>query len=218
MTTTSDRAREDEPIDIVVATGNPGKLAELRDLLGGKYRILSARQVGAELPEETGETFEENAVLKARAVARQTGKITIADDSGLEVFALDGEPGVYTARYAGPMSTDAENRSKLLDALKDMKGSRRRATFVAVIAVAFSPDEIEIAEGRCDGLIAFHERGVGGFGYDSIFETVRGKTMAELEPAEKHAISHRGQAMKAATQLLGERLGVDLGVRKEADE
>ena len=194
------------PIDIVAATGNAGKLAELRQLLGPGYRVVSAAEAGAGMPDETGETFAENATLKARAVAEQTGKIAIADDSGLEVAALGGSPGVHTARYAGPAATDAQNREKLLDALRDVGDDKRRARFVSVIAIALSPDEIITARGTCEGVIALNERGQGGFGYDAIFETPGGKTMAELEPAEKNAISHRGQAMITATRLLADRL------------
>jgi XTP/dITP diphosphohydrolase len=196
------------PVDIVVATGNPGKLAELRELLGAGYRVVSAAEAGAEMPDETGETFAENATLKARAVAEQTGKIAIADDSGLEVAALGGSPGVHTARYAGPAATDAQNREKLLDALRDVGEHARHARFVSVIAIALSPEEIITAQGTCEGVIALGERGEGGFGYDAIFQTPGGKTMAELEPAEKNAMSHRGQAMRTATQLMADRLHV----------
>ncbi|HEV2072613.1 MAG TPA: RdgB/HAM1 family non-canonical purine NTP pyrophosphatase [Thermomicrobiales bacterium] len=197
-----------EPVDIVVATGNLGKLAELREMLGPGYRVVSAAEAGAEMPNETGETFAENAKLKARAVAEQTGKIAIADDSGLEVSALGGSPGVRTARYAGAAATDAQNREKLLKVLQDVGELERQARFVSVIAIALSPEEIITTRGICEGTIALEERGEGGFGYDSIFQTPSGKTMAELEPAEKNRISHRGQAMRMATRFLADRLHV----------
>lgn len=194
------------PADIVVATANPGKLAELRRLLGEGYRVFSAAELGAEMPEETGETFAENAALKAQAVSAQTGKIAIADDSGLEVSALGGAPGVRTARYAGPGATDAENRAKLLEALGPISIDKRQARFVSVIAIVFPGEETITACGTCNGVIAFEERGERGFGYDSVFQTASGKTMAEMDPAEKNAISHRGEAMRAARHLLSKRI------------
>lgn len=194
------------PVEIVVATANQGKLTELRQLLGAGYRVFSAAELEAEIPEETGETFDENAELKARAVSAQTGKIAIADDSGLEVSALGGAPGVRTARYAGPEATDEENRAKLLDALRPINSDGRQARFVSVIAIAFPREETITACGTCEGSIALEERGEGGFGYDPVFQTGSGKTMAEMGPAEKNAISHRGEAMRVATRLLSERI------------
>ena len=205
MTTPFETAPVTKPVEIVVATGNPGKLVELRELLGSGYHVLSAMDLGAEMPEETGKTFAENAILKARAVARQTGKVAIADDSGLEVSALGGDPGVRTARYAGPTATDMDNRNKLLGALQSAGGDERQARFVSVIAIAFSPEEVITTSGTCEGVISREERGKGGFGYDSIFQTPVGKTMAEMSASEKNAISHRGQAMQMARQLLAER-------------
>ncbi len=191
---------------IVVATANPGKLVEMRALLGPDIEVLSAAGVGAVLPEETGRTFAENAILKAQAVARQTRLIAIADDSGLEVDALGGAPGVYSARYAGQGATDADNRDKLLRALQDVEDANRRAQFVSVIAIAFAPDDVVTATGTCQGSIAREERGEGGFGYDSIFELPNGKTMAEISAEEKNRISHRAHAMREARRLLQARL------------
>lgn len=202
MTTTQKTTR---PIDIVVASGNPGKLTELRQLLGSGFHIMSAGELSAGLPEETATTFRGNATLKAVAVAKQTGKIAIADDSGLEVTALDGAPGIYSARYSGPGATDASNREKLLREMHNVPAGNRAARFVASIAIAFSPDDVEIAEGTVDGAITFEERGSGGFGYDSLFELSRGKTLAELSPEEKNAISHRGRAMVRARKILAAR-------------
>lgn len=191
--------------EVVLASGNAGKLRELRDMLGPSFVVRSASDMQATLPEETGSTFAENAVLKASSVARQTGLIAIADDSGLEVDALDGAPGVHTARYAGEHATDEQNRSKLLRALKETAPESRGARFVSVIAIAFAPDDVVTAEGICDGVIALEEKGSGGFGYDPLFLVPSGKTMAELSFAEKNAISHRGQAMKQAMHLLTDR-------------
>lgn len=193
------------PIEIVIATGNPGKVSELKELLGDGFHVATANALGAELPEETGDTFADNAVLKARSVAEQTGRLAIADDSGLEVAALRGAPGVHTARFAGPMATDADNRRLLLRELEEVDENNRGARFVSVIAIAFSADDIVVAEGTCDGRIAKEERGSGGFGYDSVFELSSGETMAEIDPAEKNRISHRGMAMRQALKLLAER-------------
>lgn len=193
--------------DIVVATGNPGKLTELRELLGSSYNIVSAAELGSELPEETGTTFDQNAILKASSIASQTSKIAIADDSGLEVAALDGAPGVYSARYSGLFATDAANREKLLNVLGDVPANQRSARFVSVIAIAFAPNEVETVEGTCEGSITTLERGEGGFGYDSIFEITNGKTLAEISSEEKNTVSHRAHAMVLARQLLEARLG-----------
>lgn len=196
---------------VVLASGNPGKLEELRSLLGSSVRVLSASEVEATLPEETGTTFEENAVLKARAVAEQTGFIALADDSGLEVDALGGAPGVYSARYAGIPSDDARNNRKLLDALNDVEEAHRSARFRCAIAIAFTPTDIQTTSGKCEGHIAFEPRGDGGFGYDPLFLLPSGKTLAELAADEKNAISHRGHAMRAAINLVHERLRQDTG-------
>jgi XTP/dITP diphosphohydrolase len=193
---------------IVLASGNKGKLEELRSLLGPDVSVVSAGDLGVELPEETGTTFEENAVLKARAVAGQTGRVAIADDSGLEVDWLDGAPGVYSARYAGPEADDERNKRKLLEALAGLEHERRTARFRCAIAIAFSPDDIVTTTGSCEGHITTSERGTGGFGYDPLFELPGGKTMAELDPEEKNDVSHRGHAMRAAIPIIGDRLGL----------
>ena len=191
---------------VVLASGNMGKLEELKSLLGPSVRVISASEVGAELPEETGTTFEENAILKARAVAEQTGLVALADDSGLEVDALGGEPGVYSARYAGLPSDDQRNIEKLLEAMRSVDDPARTARFRCAIAIAFTPDDIITTTGKCEGHIAFETRGDGGFGYDPLFVLPSGKTMAELDPEEKNAVSHRGEAMREAVRVLRERL------------
>lgn len=206
----TDSRESSSPVEIVVATGNPGKLTELRILLGDGFLITSATDHGAQMPEETGATFAENAILKARSVNEQTGLITIADDSGLEVDHLNGLPGVRTARYAGPMATDAQNRKKLLRAVEGIAPARRTARFISVIAVAMDAGHIFTTQGTVEGHIAGAERGSGGFGYDPIFELSSGKTMAEISAAEKNAISHRGVAMREAVAQLRQRLGLDV--------
>lgn len=191
---------------IVLASGNPGKLEELRALLGPSVTVRSALQLGVALPEETGTTFEENAILKARAVAEVTGLMAIADDSGLEVDALQGAPGVYSARYAGADADDDRNTAKLLMELHDVADSDRTARFRSVIAMAFSPGEIITTSGSCEGRIIREKRGDGGFGYDPVFLLPEGRTMAELGPEEKNAVSHRGHAMREAIEILRHRL------------
>lgn len=195
-------------VTIVLASGNHGKLEELRALLGPSVTVRSAPELGLTLPEETGTTFEENAILKARSVAEQTGMMAIADDSGLEVDALDGAPGVYSARYAGVESNDDRNTEKLLSALEGVRDDRRSARFRSAIAIAFSPDDIVTTTGSCEGLIGHAKRGTGGFGYDPVFVFPDGRTMAELSPDEKNAVSHRGHAMRSAIEVIRDRLSI----------
>ncbi len=202
MTLSTDRT-------IVLASGNRGKLEELRALLGSSVTVVTAVDLGAEMPEETGTTFAENAILKAKEVARQTGHMAIADDSGLEVDALNGAPGVYSARYSGDGATDERNTQKLLEALQGLPAEERIARFRSVIAIAFSPQDIVTTAGSCEGRIADAPKGTNGFGYDPIFELPDGRTMAELKPDEKNAISHRGHAMRDAVEVIKERLAHD---------
>lgn len=181
---------------VVLASHNKKKMVEMRTILSAMgVEVLSQAEVGVDLePEETGTTFEENARIKARAVMEATGLPAIADDSGLMVDALDGEPGVYSARYGGE-GLDDTGRWQLL--LKNMAGEENRACkFVSVICCAF-PDGGEVmARGECLGILAQGPSGDGGFGYDPIFYLPQlGKTMAQLTPAEKNQISHRARAL-----------------------
>ncbi|MBM3934056.1 MAG: XTP/dITP diphosphatase [SAR202 cluster bacterium] len=191
--------------NLLIATTNKGKVKELTEMLTGyPVKVLSLADVGITTDvEETGETFEENAVLKARAYADLSGLATLADDSGLEVEALGGEPGVRSARYAGVGASDDRKIAFLLEKLKNVKAGARRARFRSVIAVCWDDDRLDIFEGECHGEIAFEPRGSNGFGYDPIFLFPElGKTMAELPPKEKNRRSHRGAAFrKAATAL-----------------
>jgi XTP/dITP diphosphohydrolase len=188
-------------IDVVVGSSNHGKLAEIRSALDFEgWRFVAASELEADWPspEESGETFEANARIKAAAAHERFGLAALADDSGLEVDALDGEPGVYSSRYAGPCATDAENNRRLLLALKDAPAAERTARFRCTI-VFIGPDGIEtVATGTCEGRIGFEPRGEHGFGYDPLFEPAEtpGRTMAELTLAEKNAISHRGAALR----------------------
>lgn len=191
---------------VVVATGNRGKLAEIRSALDFKgWRFVSMSELDERWPspEEDGETFEANARIKAQAAFERFGMAALADDSGLEVDALDGEPGVYSARYAGPCATDAENNSRLLLALQD-EAAPRTARFRSVVVFVDEDGTESVAEGACEGEIAFEPAGSGGFGYDPLFRPAAapGRSMAELSMDAKNAISHRGNALRALHDLL----------------
>lgn len=193
---------------IVLATRNPGKLVELRALLGQKeIEVLSSGQNG-DVPEvvEDGRTLEENALKKARALARLSQLPSLADDTGLEVAALNGKPGVHSSRFAGPDANDAENRRKLLAALEQV--SDRSARFRTVLAYV-DGGEVHYFDGTCEGRIARTERGSHGFGYDSIFiPTGSDHTFAQMTPFEKNAVSHRARALRAFTAFLDARLDI----------
>ena len=190
---------------LVVATGNAGKLREFKALLGDLAdELVPQAALGVEPPEETETTFRGNALLKARYAARITALPAIADDSGLEVDALDGRPGVYSARYAGPAADDAANNAKLLAELKGVP-SPRRARYRCVIALvryAEDPDPL-VADGRWEGQIAEAARGADGFGYDPLFLVGDGTwTAAELPEAQKNRLSHRGCALEMLRALI----------------
>jgi len=186
---------------IVLATGNAGKATEFRQMLGDDFDIVLQTELNLEAAEETGTTFLENALLKARFAAEQSGLPAIADDSGLEVDALNGEPGVYSARYAGEHASDADNNAKLLNALSGVPGQERGARFRAVVVLVRNADDPEplIAEGAWEGRIAETAAGDGGFGYDPLFIDVAdpdARSSAQLSPDEKNARSHRGKAVR----------------------
>jgi XTP/dITP diphosphohydrolase len=190
---------------LLVATTNPGKQREYHVLLSElPAKIVFPDDLGITLEvEEDGATFRENAAKKAVALARASGLLALADDSGLEVEALGGEPGVRSSRYAGEGADDPRRRAFLLEKLRDVPAPRR-AQFVCVIAIAEPAGRVTYAEGRCRGEITFAERGTNGFGYDPIFQPEgRTVTMAELPPEEKNRISHRALAAQAALTLLG---------------
>lgn len=187
---------------VVVATGNMHKLVEIEDILSGVLpgvRFVALGQLGEfPDPEETGSTFLENALIKAEAAVEETGLSAIADDSGLVVDALDGEPGVYSARYAGVHGDDAANNAKLLEKLAGVPDGERAARFMSVIALVDASGAVLTGEGACEGVIGREGRGEHGFGYDPLFlpNDTPGLTMAELEPAQKNAISHRFHALQ----------------------
>lgn len=190
---------------VVLATGNRGKLRELRALLADfALEVVPQSELGVEGVEETGSTFEANALLKARHAARVTGCPAIADDSGLEVDALGGRPGVYSARYAGEAATDAENNTKLLHELAGV-AEPRAARYRAVIVYVASADDPAplVAAGAWEGAIARQPRGDGGFGYDPLFVVGAGPlTAAELPADEKNRVSHRAAALRELVAML----------------
>jgi len=188
-------------MQVVLATGNPGKQRELAELLAPLHLELKlAREAGLGSAPETGESFEANAEQKARYVAQHSGLPALADDSGLEVDALDGRPGIYSARYAGPGASDADNNARLLAELAGLPPERRGARYHCVLAFVRSADDpdIVLGHGTWEGRIAELPAGRGGFGYDPLFipEGHR-QTVAELEPALKQALSHRARAARA---------------------
>jgi XTP/dITP diphosphohydrolase len=189
---------------LVLATRNDHKLRELREALPGIE--IDPLPADVELPPETGETFEENALGKARAAHAATGRVAIADDSGIAAYGLGGRPGVRSARYAGEEASDEQNLAKLLGEVG--AGEDRRVAYVCAIALVDEDGTESVFEGRCEGTLARGPRGSGGFGYDPAFipdDTGPGdeRTMAELAPAEKHAISHRGRAARKLAAHLG---------------
>lgn len=190
---------------LVIATRNPGKLRELRRILDGlpfEMRSLSDYPDVPPMPED-GVTYTENAVFKARNVARLTGQIAIADDSGIEVDHLDGGPGVHSARFLGDEATDDDRNREILRRLEGVPTESRTARFRAVVAVGFPDGSAHTFEGVCEGMVALRPRGEGGFGYDPIFYIPDlDRTVAELAPEEKDRISHRGAALRRARDLL----------------
>jgi XTP/dITP diphosphohydrolase len=199
---------------VVLATANEHKVAELRALLGDlPVQLVTVTDVlGEPLPlAEDGATFEENAIHKAREVCRATRLISLADDSGLEVDALGGRPGVRSARFAHERATDAENNAALLRELEEIEERKARFRCVLALATPWS-DDVKIAEGRCEGTIARDPRGSGGFGYDPLFVVAEldGRAMAELEEREKNSVSHRARAARALTTIVLDLLAAQL--------
>jgi len=190
---------------VVLASGNAGKLREFDALLGEYFELEPQSALGISGAEETGATFEENALLKARHAAAESGLPAIADDSGLEVDALGGAPGVRSARYAGEDGDDAANNRKLLAELANVGGAARRARFKAVVVYVETADDPQplIAAGTWEGFIAHSPRGTNGFGYDPLFfDATDRKRSAELDPADKNRRSHRGKAVRSLRTLL----------------
>jgi len=195
---------------LLLATFNKGKIREFRSLLSGiPYEIVTLADCGIDTEvAETGKTFEENAILKATSIASISCLLTLADDSGLEVDALGGEPGARSHRFAGENATDADRIVFLLNKLKESPDKHRTAQFRCVIAIAEPNGKVELCSGVCQGMIIEEPRGTHGFGYDPVFFIPElGKTMAELKPAEKNLISHRARAAEKAKQWLINKMG-----------
>ena len=193
------------PLKAVLASGNRGKLRELEGLLKNRIRLTAMSELGLSAAPETGSTFEENALLKARAVAEQSGLPALSDDSGLEVDALGGAPGVYSARYAGPDSDSPANNSKLLAELEGVPPEQRTARFRCVLVLALPGDDRLplVAQGEWEGRIAARAQGSGGFGYDPVFlDGHTGKCAALMTPGEKGKKSHRGSAVREMLRLV----------------
>ena len=200
-----DKTNIGKRLEVIVATRNKGKIREIRDALKGSDLRIYALSDFPDVPEieEDGNSFAENALKKARFYSKVFGKLTIADDSGLEVDSLKGLPGIYSARYAGERASAQENNQKLLRELQGIPISKRGAGFKCIIAVR-SPDGREaIAEGSCRGRIGFKEKGRKGFGYDPLFILPKErKTMAELSLEEKNRVSHRGRALRKIRKII----------------
>ena len=194
---------------ILFATGNQGKMKEVREILVDLgVEVISMREAGvsAEIVED-GETFEENAVIKARTIMELTGEVTLADDSGLEIDALGGEPGVYSARYMGEDTSYHIKNNDLIRRLSQVPRQQRTARFVCSIAAAFPDGEIITTDGVIEGLIGYEEAGENGFGYDPIFVVPQlGCTTAQLSDEQKNEISHRGKALRKMKEELRKRM------------
>jgi len=187
---------------LVVATHNPGKARELAEILDNRFGLVSAGELGLSEPDETETTFVGNALLKARAAAEASGLIALADDSGLSVAALDGSPGIYSARWAGPGRDFTVAMKKVEERLEEIEAKDFAAWFTSALAVAWPGGPAVVVEGRVDGALTFPPRGDRGFGYDPIFVPEGGAlTFGEMDPAAKDAMSHRARAfakLKAA--------------------
>jgi XTP/dITP diphosphohydrolase len=190
---------------LLIATNNAGKAREYRSLLSViPFELVTPDELGIDADiEETGTTFEANATLKATTLAAESKLLALADDSGLEVDALGGEPGTLSARYAGENASDQDRVNYLLSQMKNVPEGKRQARFRCVIAIATPEGKVELCSGQCEGTITFAPKGDKGFGYDPVFYLPElGKTMAELPPEEKNKISHRGRAAAKAREVL----------------
>lgn len=194
---------------IIFATGNEGKMREIRSILADTgYAVISLKEAGIQADIiEDGKTFEENALIKARAVAQYAKAVVLADDSGLEVDYLNGEPGIYSARYLGENTSYRIKNQNLIDRLEGVEDEKRTARFVCAIAAVFPNGEYLITRGEVEGRIGYEERGNGGFGYDPVFYLPEyGKSMAELTEEEKNTVSHRGKALRRMKEQLQNKL------------
>ena len=190
---------------VVLASGNEGKRKEFQTIMGDQYLLVPQREFNVSEVPETGTTFVENAIIKARHAAKCTGLPALGDDSGIEVDALQGRPGIYSARYAGEHATAADRNQKLLDEMRDVPDDKRHARFVCVLVFMRHAEDATpiIAQGFCEGMIAHEPRGTHGFGYAPLlYRTQENCTMGELPDELRHQITHRGQAIRALLKLL----------------
>ena len=201
-----DRARHIAPQrTLVIASNNAHKIKEISEMVEDRMNVISMAEAGfTDEIDENGETFEENAAIKARAVAKATGYCALGDDSGLSVDALDGAPGVHSARYAGKHGDDKANNDLLIANMADIPSEDRTAEFVCALALSMPNGEVKTVRGSCPGVITFTPRGTGGFGYDPYFEYLSGETFAEMAQEEKNRISHRAHAMQLMLPYLEE--------------
>lgn len=193
---------------IIIATGNEGKLKEIKMMFSDMdLEIISLKETGIDIEiDENGTSFEENAIIKAQAIANVCNEIVLADDSGLVIDALDGEPGIYSARYLGEETSYIIKNNVLLNRMQGISGDDRAAHFVCAMAVAFPNGEVEVTKGIMDGRIAYQQEGGNGFGYDPIFELPEyGCTSAQLDSLQKNRISHRGKALEEMKKVLIKR-------------
>jgi XTP/dITP diphosphohydrolase len=193
---------------VLLATSNEGKLDEFRRLLPSEIEVVSLSSFQVDLPPETGATFEENARIKAEAASASTGLLALADDSGLEIDALSGEPGVFSARYSGEPVDPERNRAKVLTSLEKVSTPNRTARFQCAVVLARDGITLAASHGTIEGSIAYQERGSYGFGYDSIFLIEDGRTLAEVPSEEKNRFSHRAQAFRAILPAVFEALAL----------
>lgn len=190
---------------LIFATGNEHKMIEIREILADSgYEILSMKEAGIDVDvEENGNTFEENAIIKAQAISKLTGELVLADDSGLEIDYLNKEPGIYSARYLGRDTSYQEKNTIILERLQGVEDEKRTARFVCAVAAAFSDGRTIVKRGTIEGIIGHEIAGENGFGYDPIFYLPEyGKTTAEISPEEKNKISHRGKALRLIREEL----------------
>lgn len=192
---------------LIFATNNEGKVNEIRQILGDGYDVYSLKDLDIHTTiVENGNTFEENAVIKAKVICEDTQEMVLADDSGFEVDFLDGEPGIYSARYLGEDTPYEIKNAEILRRCEQAEGEERRARFVCVIACAYPDGRVETTKGVIEGMLAREPKGTNGFGYDPIFYLPeRGCTTGEMEPEEKNKISHRGIALRKMVEKLNQK-------------
>ncbi|MCH8089442.1 MAG: XTP/dITP diphosphatase [Chloroflexi bacterium] len=193
------------PDKLLLATHNQGKVGEFRHLLkDSSFVLVTPSELSISMVvDESGDTYEENASIKARAFSAASGLVSLADDSGLEVDALDGAPGPWSARYAGPDASDGQNLALLLRNMAGVPWERRTARFVCVVAIAIPSGEVELCRASCEGIIGLEPSGASGFGYDPVFYLPQlGKTMAQLDMEGKNRISHRARAVRRAVSII----------------